>query len=760
MKHGPKCCRAASWITAGAIVLCFGLSLSFYLPFPQSRLRPGPVISMRLLDRNGVLLREVLSSLEGRCSWVDLSSVSPTLLKVTVAAEDRHFFTHPGVNPAAVLRAFFQNVTSGRIVSGASTISQQLVRNLVHGRRTIPSKILEAWNALRIEKKLTKQDILVQYLNRISYGNQAFGISAAARLYFDKKAGDLSLAESAFLAGLPRSPSALNPFRNEAGAVSRQREILHRTARLGWITAEELDRALMEPLGLSSSRDTFKAPHFCDSILQAIDTSRWTSISEIHTTLNFDLQSRIERLTDNHLAMLEEKNITNAAIVVLDNRTAEVRVLIGSRNFFDDRINGQVNGALSLRQPGSTLKPFTYGLALDSGLTAASLLLDDEIQFQTPTGGYIPRNYDRKFHGLVRIRTALACSYNVPAVSVIEHIGLERLYLFLHSAGFTSLSRGPEHYGVGLTLGNGEVSLLELAQAYSALARGGNFAPVQTILSLWDPFQNALPLSPAPARKTILSPQAAYLLTHILSDNDARIPAFGYHSPLHLPFPCAAKTGTSKDYRDNWTVGYTKRYTVGVWVGNFDASPMHNVSGITGCGPLFRDIMLLLHRESPADSFSRPNGLTTASVCPVSGNLTTDGCPGSMEEIFIQGTEPADFCRTHTLSEQKIITAGMNSTSLERSVSPRIRFPVHGDIFKLDPVLRKDYQALVFRALIPEPLRGYPVEWWINGQKIGETLSSASAPWKLEPGSYSLQIRIPAGEKYITSRMVHFTVLS
>ncbi|MCJ7680787.1 MAG: penicillin-binding protein 1C, partial [Candidatus Aminicenantes bacterium] len=460
------------------------------------------------------------------------------------------------------------------------------------------------------------------------------------------------------------------------------------------------------------------------------------------------------------LSMLEDKNITNAAIVVLDNRTAEVRALIGSRNFFDDHIDGQVNGALSLRQPGSTLKPFTYGLALDSGLTAATLIEDDEIQFQTPTGSYIPRNYDRKFHGLVRIRTALACSYNVPAVSVIEYVGLENLYHLLHAAGFTSLSLSPEHYGVGLTLGNGEVTLLELAQAYASLARGGNFAPVKTILSLRDPFQNTLPPSPTTEEISILSPQTSYILTHILSDNDARIPAFGYHSPLNLPFPCAAKTGTSKDYRDNWTVGYTTRYTVGVWVGNFDASPMHNVSGITGCGPLFRDIMLFLHKDSPADSFARPTGLTTATVCPVSGSLTSDSCPGTIEELFIQGTEPVDFCRTHTHSEHQIITAGTNAPFLDKPVSPQIRFPVHGDIFKMDPVLRKDYQAVIFRALIPEPLRDYPIEWWINGQKIEETRAPASTPWKLVPGSYSLQIRISAGEKYISSRTVQFTVLS
>ena len=760
MKNGRGIRRAASLLAAGTIVVLFGLSLSLYLPFPESRLQPGPVISMRILDRNGVSLREVLSSEEGRCSWVDIHSVSSPLLKVTVAAEDRYFFSHPGVNPAAVLRAIFQNLTSGRIISGASTITQQLARNLTHGRRTIPSKILEAWNALRIEKSTDKREILLQYLNRISYGNQAYGISAAARLYFDKKAEDLSLAESAFLAGLPRSPSTLNPFRNKKGAVFRQREILHRTARLGWISEEELARALKEPLHLISGREAFRAPHFCDFILQNVDTSRWTSISEIHTTLDYDLQSLIERLTENHLAMLEKKNITNAAVVVIDNGTGEVRAMIGSRNFFDAHINGQVNGALSLRQPGSTLKPFTYGLAFDSGLTAATLLEDEKLQFQTPTGGYIPRNYDRKFHGHVRIRKALACSYNVPAVAVIEHIGLERLYLFLHSAGFTSLSRGPEFYGVGLTLGNGEVTLLELTRAYSSLSRGGIFVGEKTISSILDPHQTPLPLSPTPDERVLLSPQAAYILTHILSDNDARVPAFGYHSPLHLPFPCAAKTGTSKDYRDNWTVGYTSRYTVGVWVGNFDASPMHNVSGITGCGPLFRDIMLLLHKDSPPHSFPQPDDLTSAAICPVSGRLAQKNCPGVMEEIFIRGTEPVDFCRTHTSADQSIITAETNDRSPVPVAPPSIRFPVQGDIFKLDPVLRKEFQALVFRARIPGILQGYPVEWWLNGRKVAESLSSDSPPWRLEPGSYSLFIRIEAGKKYVSSRTVHFTVLS
>lgn len=760
MKNGRGIRRVVSFLAAGTIVVVFGLCLSLYLPFPESRLQPGPVISMRILDRNGVPLREVLSSKEGRCTWVDIHSVSPTLLKVTVAAEDRHFFSHPGINPAAILRALLQNLTSGRIISGASTITQQLARNLTHGRRTIPSKILEAWNALRIEKSSDKRKILIQYLNRISYGNQAYGISAAARLYFDKNPGDLSLAESAFLAGLPRSPSSLNPFRNKKGAVSRQREILHRTAGLGWISAEELSRALMEPLLLVSGREAFRAPHFCDFILQRVETSRWTSISEIHTTLDIHLQSLIERLIENHLAMLEKKNITNAAVVVIDNRTGEVQTMIGSRDFFDEHINGQVNGALSLRQPGSTLKPFTYGLALDSGLTAATLLEDEKLQLQTPTGGYIPRNYDRKFHGQVRIRRALACSYNVPAVAVIEHIGLERLYRFLHSAGFASLNRGPEYYGVGLTLGNGEVTLLELTQAYASLARKGTFVPMTAISSLQDPYQTPLPYSQLPEKRVLLSPQAAYILTHILSDNDARVPAFGYHSPLHLPFPCAAKTGTSKDYRDNWTVGYTSRYTVGVWVGNFDASPMHNVSGITGCGPLFRDIMLLLHRDSPPDSFSIPDGLAISAICPVSGLLAQENCPGAMEELFIQGTEPDDFCRIHSSSDSAVITTSFDGRSSDPSAPPRIRFPVQGDIFKLDPVLRKEFQALVFRARIPEGLQGYPVEWWLNGQKIGESLSSESPTWKLNPGSYSLFIRIDTGNKPVSSRTVHFTVLS
>lgn len=747
--------RALAAATALMAPLVFLASL--YIPFSGDLLNPEPVVSLRILDRNGVLLREVLSDEGGRCSWVSLDEISPLLLKAAVAAEDRSFYLHPGVNILSVLRALSQNVTHRRIVSGASTISQQLVRNLYHSRRTLFAKIIEAWHALRLEKKLSKDEILIQYINRISYGNQAYGIEAASRLYFDKPARELSLAEAAFLAGLPRAPSTLNPFRSATGAVARQHTILQQMFRHGDIEKEAYERALKQPLLISSARDKFRAPHFCDHILGKISPKQKSRINSIITTLDASIQAKVEILTLNHLAALESKNITNASVVILDNRTDAVLAMVGSKNFFDDSIDGQVNGAEALRQPGSALKPFTYGLALENGKTAASLIDDRQMDFSTPTGSYSPRNYDRTYHGPVRLRTALACSYNVPAVYLLQAMGPDLLYRRLKKSGFESLSEPPGYYGVGLTLGNAEVTLMELVQAYAALARGGIFRTSRVIESVFP--DNSMTLE-APLPYRIYSREVAYLLTHILSDNDARIPAFGYNSPLHLPFPCAAKTGTTKDYRDNWTIGWTKNFTVGVWVGNFNGDPMHNVSGISGCGPLFHDVMGFLEREDPSGEFDFPDSLIRTAICPESGLLASESCPGRMEEIFIRGTLPEDLCTLHRADQQ-----GESSLPAARKIQPgnppplRILFPVDGDIFKIDPVLRRDYQTLRFRASVPAEMDITAVEWWINEKRIAEIQIPFELSWKIKPGKFRIKIRCKKGSEILESPAVHFSVL-
>lgn len=734
---------------------------SLYLSFPRVKLDPGPVVSLRIVDRHDVLLREVLSSEGGRCRWIPWEKLPEGLVAATLTAEDRYFFLHNGVNIFALGRALVQNISQRRVVSGASTITQQLVRNIYHGRRNIFSKIHEAWMALRLEKTLTKEEILVQYLNRICYGNQAYGIEAASRLYFDKSASDMSLAECAFLAGLPRSPARLNPYRFFSRAKRRQKIILDRMLSWNDISPSAHQRTVSEELNITSADERFRAPHFCDFILKEYRKTGFSHLHLIRTTLDYSLQRKVEMLVRGHLTAVEKKGITNAAALVLDNSGGEVLSMVGSGDFFSVRYDGQVNGALSRRQPGSTLKPFTYALAMENGYTASSLLEDREMSLSTPEGSYRPRNYDKRYHGPVRMRSALACSYNIPAVSLLEKMGPDILYYRLKRMGFASLDKSPGFYGVGLTLGNGEVTLRELVQGYAVLARKGTWIPAKAVLSLQGSSGRKILIQPQ-LSKRVFSPQVAYIITHILCDKDARVPSFGLNTPLSLPFPCAAKTGTSKDFRDNWTVGYTPRYTVGVWVGNFDAEPMHNVSGITGCGPLFRDIMLLLEKSNPTMPFNPPENIIRCSVCPDSGQKAGPYCPGRIEEIFIEGTEPRTVCPLHP--PERTRTSLPPSFPYPRDKTrpepePRVAFPADGDVFMIDPVLKGEYQKLTLRAFIPENDPVEKVEWWINDSLAGTTGYPFRFTWKLEPGSYIINIRT-RGNTVMESRPIRIKVIS
>jgi len=746
----------------GVLVLVIGVTGSLYLPFPKSKLDPGPVLSLRITDRNGVLLREVLSDEGGRCRWVGLGEVSPHLIRATLVSEDRNFFLHKGVNIPSVIRALLQNLRSGRIISGASTISQQVVRNLGRRPRTLLSKLFEAWLAVRLENTLSKEEILAQYLNRVPYGNLAQGAEAASRLYFDKPCSQLGPAEAAFLAGIPRSPSASNPYRDFPAALRRQKEILQAMARRGLITAEEYHRTAFEDIRVSPEADRFRAPHFCDLILGSLKGPQRYRLSEVRTTLDYGLQKKVEVLLSRHLDSLREKGITNGSVIVLDNDGGDVLALAGSCDFFDSRHDGQVNGALALRQPGSALKPFTYALALERGMTAASVIDDAPYAFPTLEGNYEPQNYDRKFHGPIRMRSALACSYNVPAVAVLEAIGPDLLYRRLKDLGFDSLRKSPGFYGLGLTLGNGEVSLLELAGAYAALARGGRFQRDRMVIRMTGEDGKDIQMPGPEGAVDVFSPGAAFIITNILSDGDARVPSFGYRSPFNLPFPCAAKTGTSKDYRDNWTIGYTPRQTVGVWVGNFDGKPMHDVSGITGCGPLFRDIMLLLNAKDPPPPFAEPRGLVRRSICPLSGRLARALCPGRMDEIFISGTEPREVCWT---SHGAGAGPGLTTASISEAPSRlepvlRIVFPREGGIFKIDPVLRKEYQMIGLKAERSGVDGPRTIEWWVNGRMAGTSASPSGLSWKLAPGSYTIKAASGTGVLRIESRPVRIIVIT
>lgn len=752
--------RGRRLAAAGILALVLAALGSLYWPIPSRRLDPGPVVSLRLTDREGRLLREVLSEEGGRCRWVGLAEISPLLLQATVASEDKSFFAHPGVDLVAVVRAFFQNLRSRRVVSGASTITQQVVRNIWRFRRTLPSKVREAWLAVRLDNSLSKEAILLQYLNRISYGNQAYGIEAASRQYFDKPAARLSLAESAFLAAVPRAPTVLNPYRNFAGVKRRQEEILRRMRDLGYIEEAALERALSEPVTPLPPEVKFRAPHFCDWILSRVPAEERPRLAEIRTTLDAVLQTKVEALIRDGLSRLEKKGVTNAAAVVLDNATGDILAMAGSRDFFDAAHDGQVNGALALRQPGSTLKPITYGLGLEHGLTAATLLEDDPTPFATPDGAFAPENYDESFHGPTRLRSALASSYNVPAVAVLQALGPDLLYAKLREMGFAGLTQPPGFYGVGLTLGSGEATLLELVRAYAALARGGVFRSERSLLGFIGKDGTASEADAPPPPRRVFSPAAAYIITDILSDRDARIPAFGYHSPLNLPFAAAAKTGTSKDYRDNWTVGYTPAVTVGVWAGDFTGKPMRSVSGITGAGPIFRDILQLAAASRPSGPFPEPAGIVRAEICPLSGLRPGPRCTGVMQEVFVRGSEPRDACEL--AHEQGAAGGGRGQAGLGARIPDTgltVLTPADGDVFKLDPVLRGEFQSIRLRAVLAEGFRPEAVEWWVNGEKAGQSGPPYVLSWKLRPGSFTMKARARNGAATVDSRPVRITVL-
>jgi len=750
---GPK----PRWFVGAAlVVLAAGGSLRF--PLPRSRFDPKPVVSLRLTDRSGRLLREVLSDEGGRCRWVGLGEVSPNVVWATIAAEDKRFPVHGGVNLLAVARASIQNLRHGRVVSGASTITQQVIRNVYRFRRTLPAKLAEAWLAVRLEATLSKEEILAQYLNRIPYGNLAYGIEAAGRLYFDKPASDLSLAEASFLAALPRSPSALNPFRRPAPVLKSQKEILERVAALNVLSPAEVERARGEMLKIARPENKFQAPHFCDFVLARLSEDFKRRGAEVRTTLDLDLQVKVESLLQNHLREYEDRGLTNGAVLVLDNATGEILALAGSRDFFDSERSGQVNGVTALRQPGSTLKPMTYALALEKGFTAATLIEDAPTEFATLEGVFAPENYDERYHGPIRLRSALASSYNVPAVAVLDLLGPDLLYGRLREAGFTSLKKTPGFYGIGLTLGNGEVTLLELVRGYAVFARAGMTIEERFLRSVASKSGRRLLIPEAAPPRRVFSPEVAYIVTHILSDKDARIPAFGYVTPLNLPFPAAAKTGTSKDFRDNWTIGYTPRFTVGVWVGNFDGSPMRRVSGITGAGPLFRDVMLQLEAARPASGFPEPPGIVRARICPLSGLSPGPSCPSAIDEIFVAGTEPRSECR---LSHRP----GSGTASVQASLRrPRealaVAAPLDGDVFKLDPILRPEFQVLRFQVSISDGTPVEAVEWWVNGRFAGRAEFPYDLPWPLRPGTHVVQARALAGPATLESRPVRIKVLS
>ena len=635
----------------------------------------------QILDRNGRLLYEVIDPEAGKQIDLRLESIPPTCIQATLATEDSRFYEHTGIDPLAILRASWQNIQGRAIVSGGSTITQQLARNLLldldeRFERTLRRKLREAWLSWRLEHHYTKNELLTLYLNQIYYGHFAFGIEAAAQSYFAKPAAQLSQGECTLLAGLIQYPSNYNPLHDPTQAKRRQQTVLGLMEEAGHLSAYERTLIAADPLRYKSSLFQIQAPHFVmmiqHQLVQQLGVDRVrTGGLQVTTTLDLNLQQQAEEIVHRQLDRLNcrqpsrcdlsanpARRIDNGAAVILDSQTGEILALVGNSDYFNPQIQGNVNAALAHRQPGSAIKPFTYAAALDPKwhpdqdqphLTPATIIADLPTTFQiTERDGtivpYQPGNYDSSFHGPVSVRAALANSYNIPAVKVLKQIGVETLQQIATQAGITTFLGD---FDLALTLGGREVSLLELTTAYGILDDGLPLES-QTILEIVEidhEQKNAekidkgyISADPRP----ILSPEAAYLVTDILADPIARIPEFSENSVLELPFAAAVKTGTTTDWRDNWTVGYSTERFVGVWVGNADNTPMLDVSGIDGAGPIWHDLMLAAHLDAgikPA-SFPVPDRIVEVAICSPSGLLPTPNCPRIHRESFIAGTEP------------------------------------------------------------------------------------------------------------------------
>lgn len=778
---------ALRWAARGLLALLAGSAVAvgvfIALPLPEGLLDYRPVASVRIADRQGGLLRELLSREDGRGIALAPADIPPHVRAAFVSAEDKGFWSHLGVSPSAIVRAARQNLEAGRVVAGGSTLTQQLARNLVPRRRTLAGKAMEALWALRLEAHLSKEALLTQYLNRIPFGNNTFGIEAASELYFGRRTRHLSVAQAAALAALPRGPTAYDPYRRPERLRQRQRWVLSRMVATSALTAEEAAAAEAEPLDLQVRDRAFRAPHFVQHVARHLERWGLSQAVEVETTLDLELQSALENIVREEISRLGDRRVGSGAAIVVDNATAEVLAYVGSADFFDTLHQGQNDGIQMLRQPGSALKPFVYAEAFRDGLTPATVVPDLEAHLPGANGVYAPKNYDRRLHGPVRVREALANSYNVPAVKVADSLGTERVLRTLRRAGFGSLDQGAGFYGVGIVLGNGEVSLFEAATAYAGLARGGVMVPLRVLRSARDAEGKTLPLPKQERPRRFADARSVALVTDVLADSSARAQAFGLDNALRLPFPAAAKTGTSKGYSDNWTVGFTAERTVAVWAGNFDGTPMVQVSGITGAGPIFRRALSrAMTGMKPAPLFGAA-GLERVAICPLSGERPGPSCPARMEEVFAPGTAPAHSCRMHRehapglgpalaadcrrLSAGGAIvdlgheyyewarSEGLASQPWLASVcaggaapgtneQPEILYPASGTEFLLFPDLPREDQTIPLR-ISASPSEGV-LEIHLNGARLFELSPPYTARLPAARGEHQLTVRRRSGE--------------
>ncbi len=765
--------------------------------------------STKILDRHGRLLYTMSDPHAGRHTSILLSEIPLACRRATIATEDANFYSNPGVDLVAIIRAVWINLRGGEVLSGGSTITQQLARNLLlspqeRTQRTLARKLRESILAWRLARAYTKDQILQLYLNEAYYGNLAYGIEAAAQTYFSKHAGELDLSECALLAGLPQSPAVYDPLANPQVARDRQVVVLDLMTRQGYVTADDARLAKVESLHFAAVPFPIQAPHWVMYVRAWLEDhftpeAIYREGLIVTTTLDLDWQNAAQDIVRRRLDELRQpgesapsRNVNNAAVVALDPRTGEILTMLGSPDYFDLKISGAVNATLALRQPGSSIKPITYAAALDprsaDPLTAASMILDVRTSFTTKEGEpYVPRNYDLRYHGPVLAREALASSYNLPAVKVLDQIGLDTMIRLARQMGISTFSDSGR-YGLALTLGGGEVRLLDMAAAYGAFASGGLRVEPVAVTRVTDArgqLRYQWVLQPG---DRVLDERVAYLITSILSDDKARAPAFGEGSMLKIDRPAAAKTGTTSDWRDNWTLGYTPDLVAGVWVGNADNQPMENVSGITGAGPIWHEFMQTVLLGHPALDFREPPGLAQALVCAMSGLAPNPDspCPHTRTELFIEGTQPTQtdtFYRRFRIdaatgqladvntppnrvvervmlvlpaealewaSDNRVETANDLTTDRRPPTSDPglgaseldLTHPDVGTVYQISPVTPRETQRIAVSAQAGDGIQLTTLTLWVDDQLIATFREPPyHVLWTLEPGMHTFTAR-------------------
>ncbi len=666
----PRIPRKKAFPYLGFIVVILFFGFIFWygilrgLPSPKQLTEREIEVSTKIYDRNGVLLYKIYK--DKNRTVIPLSKIPLHARLATLAAEDAEFYSHPGISIRGIMRAATKNIQKGEL-SGGSTITQQLVKNaLLSPEKTLTRKMREVVLSVEVELTFTKDQILEMYFNEVPYGGTAYGVEAASQQYFGKDVKDLTLAEAALLAGLPKSPTKFSPFgANPDLARAREVEVLRLMRINKFITKEQEGQALKEKLVFAPNKIDIKAPHFVMYVRgQLVDKYGEEMVEkgglEVVTTLDYEIQKLAEETVASEVEKLKNLHVGSGAALVLNPKTGEILAMVGSKDYFDTANDGNVNVTIRARQPGSSIKVVNYSYALANGFTPASILDDSPVTFVVPgQPPYSPRNYDGAFRGRLSLRSALAQSRNIPAVKVLASYGVGKMIEQGRKMGITTWE-DTKRFGLSLTLGGGEVKLIDLAKVYATIADYGKRPEIASILEIKnykgeDLEKNECLAQGRCEKEQAVDPGVAYLLIDILKDNVARAPEFGLNSALVIPKhpEVAVKTGTSNDLKDNLTVGFNQKYLVATWVGNNDATPMARVaSGVTGASPIWSRIMTALLASEPSHDWEVPQGLVQVPICSLTGTLPCEGCATKME-WFRQENKPKSACSLEQIQKLK-----------------------------------------------------------------------------------------------------------